>query len=108
VEVEGAGFKIKLVAPGDHMFLQVDMIRKRGQKDVPQGVLNVLGIEFQLTENFLQCSGDPIMSTCLKKHFDDKFGTTDVYNITKKHLEIENTKIRGKEFFRDSVCFIRN
>ena len=108
MEVEGAGFMVKLVTPGDHMFLQVDMIRKRGQTDVPQGVLNVYGVEFQLKENFIRCSEDPIMSTCLQKHFDDKFGTTDVYNITKKALEIENTKIRGKEFFKDTVCFIRN
>ena len=107
MEVEGAGFMVKLVTPGDHMFLQVDMIRKRGQIHVPQGVLNVYGIEFQLKENFLKCSEDPIMSTCLQKHFDDKFGTTDVYNITKKALEIENTKIRGKEFFKDTVCFVR-
>ena len=100
MEVEDAGFMVKLVTPGDHMFLQVDMIRKRGQTDVPQGVLNVYSVEFQLKENFLRCSEDPIMSTCLQKHFDDKFGTTDVYNITKKALEIENTKIRGKNILK--------
>ena len=43
------------------MFLQVDMVRKRGQTHVPQGVLNVYSVEFQLNENFLKCSEDPIM-----------------------------------------------
>ena len=107
MEVEGAAFKIKLVSPGEHMFFQNDMIRKKAPLDVSVGYLNVYGVQFQLKESFLQCSEDPIMTTCLQKHFDGKFGTTDVYNITKKYLEIEDTKIRGKEFLIEEVCFIR-
>ena len=89
------------------MFFQNDMIRKKAPLDVSVGYLNVYGVQFQLKESFLQCSEDPIMTTCLQKHFDGKFGTTDVYNITKKYLEIEDTKIRGKEFLIEEVCFIR-
>ena len=101
--MEGAKFKVKLIPPQENLFLQVDQIRKNGPMDIAQGVFTVLGIDFQLKEYFVDCSPDPIISPCLKKYFDDIYGTTDVNNITEKYFSIENIKVRGPEYFFDRV-----
>ena len=103
VNVEGAKFKVKLIPPEETLFLQVDQIRKNGPLDIAQGVFTVLGIDFQLKEYFVECSQDPIISPCLQNYFDDIYGTTDVNNITEKHFNIENIKIRGPEYFFNTV-----
>ena len=108
INVEDAMFKVKLITPGDNLFLKIDSIRNRGPIAIAQGSFTVISIKFQPRENFLECSEEPVISYCLHKYFDNYYGTTDVNNITAKHFAIENIKIEGTEYFYNRVGFIRN
>ena len=88
--------------------MKADAIRNTGPITIAQGSFTVVGMQFQLRENFLQCSKEPIISHCLQKYFDNIYGTTYVNNITAKHFAIENIKVKGTEFFFKTVGFIRN
>ena len=67
---------MKLITPEEKLFLKADAIRNTGPITIAQGSFTVVGMQFQLRENFLQCSKEPIISHCLQKYFDNIYGTT--------------------------------